>query len=342
MQSTKLPQVKNDATKIQLARLSYVHFEYKDLATFDEFAKDFGLIKAWQDDSKVLYRGYGKDQYCYMVDKARGGDQFKGAGFVAQTEADFVKATQLEGAVIDSLAAHPGGGKRVTVKSPAGFLLSVIYDQHERSTLSQPPSSQIDSLGPYNGSFTKERLGKFQRFHAGPAMVHKVGHYGCIVSNFEEEFRWYTGNFNFVPTDVLHLPGNEALDVLTFMHLDIGQDFTDHHTLFLVRARPDQRNRLHHTAFEVEDFDTQVLGHEWLGKKGYHCVWGIGRHILGSQIFDYWHDPSGFTTEHYADGDVVNADDHVRRGPAGPLAVWGPELPAEFGEDGTMIAPEVK
>jgi hypothetical protein len=41
--------------------------------------------------------------------------------------------------------------------------------------------------------------------------------------------------------------------------------------------------------FEMHDFDTQVLGHDWLRSKGYANCWGVGRHIMGSQIFDYWY-----------------------------------------------------
>ena len=45
---------------------------------------------------------------------------------------------------------------------------------------------------------------------------------------------------------------------------------------------------MHHSSFEVHDFDIQSLGHQWLRDKGYDLVWGVGRHVLGSQIFDYW------------------------------------------------------
>jgi hypothetical protein len=91
---------------------------------------------------------------------------------------------------------------------------------------------------------------------------------------------------------------------------------------------------LHHCSFEVADFDTQLIGHEWLAQRGYKPVWGVGRHILGSQIFDYWKDPSGFKIEHYADGDVVNAKMPVKRQAAGPntLSIWGPPLPPSFTE----------
>ncbi len=45
---------------------------------------------------------------------------------------------------------------------------------------------------------------------------------------------------------------------------------------------------VHHTSYETHDFDTQVLGHDWLRHKGYENCWGVGRHVMGSQIFDYW------------------------------------------------------
>jgi hypothetical protein len=180
-------------------------------------------------------------------------------------------------------------------------------------------------------------LGEFQRFHAGPALVHKLGHLGYQVGQIEREFAWYTENFNFVPSDVQYLPENEDMDVITFMHLDLGERFSDHHSLFVARGAPGDHERMHHTSYEVENFDTQLLGHQWLASKEYRSVWGVGRHILGSQIFDYWRDTSGFTIEHYADGDLVNNQNTTIRSKAGALAVWGPEFPKDFGADGTSI-----
>jgi hypothetical protein len=48
---------------------------------------------------------------------------------------------------------------------------------------------------------------------------------------------------------------------------------------------------------------------------------------LGSQIFDYWFDESGFVLEHYSDGDMVNSDCVPTREAAGKdtLHIWGPE-----------------
>ena len=46
--------------------------------------------------------------------------------------------------------------------------------------------------------------------------------------------------------------------------------------------------QVHHSSFEVHDIDAQGVGHQWLEEHGWTNCWGIGRHILGSQIFDYW------------------------------------------------------
>lgn len=82
---------------------------------------------------------------------------------------------------------------------------------------------------------------------------------------------------------------------------------------------------MHHSSFETHDFDAQVLGHDWLRHKGYENCWGVGRHIMGSQIFDYWFDPSRFILEHYVDGDLLNQDYPTQRTKASPdgLHVWG-------------------
>jgi hypothetical protein len=145
---------------------------------------------------------------------------------------------------------------------------------------------------------------------------------------------WYTKHFNIVPTDFLHVPGegkNQRKTVAMFARVNRGLEHVDHHSLFITS---NSTSHVHHCSFEVHDFDTQQLGHQWLANKGYKSAWGIGRHVLGSQIFDYWWDPTGNMVEHYADGDLVNSETPIGYGAAGSesLAVWGPELPSSFME----------
>lgn len=336
-----IPKITNNPSKVQLARLGHVYVEHADLQRFEKFAEDFGFVEAKREDGKIYYRGYGIDPYIYVASQSQSGKpSFGGPAFVAQSREEFDKAKALPGAQHKSLADVPGGGEMVTFARADGTFFHVIYGQEAREIdVSKPPPTAIhDELFPANTPFDKPRKGRFQRLHQGPALIHKLGHFGYVHRNFDNELAWYSDNFNFVPSDILHHWDFSNIDVMTFMHLDLGKRYSDHHVFFMQRAPPEVRKTyVHHTSYEVEDFDTQLIGHEWLAKKGWKSVWGVGRHVLGSQIFDYWEDPSGFKIEHYADGDLVNEDTPTSREVVGPLSVWGPELPKNFGDDGTLL-----
>lgn len=57
----------------------------------------------------------------------------------------------------------------------------------------------------------------------------------------------------------------------------------------------------------------QFIGHDYLLSKGYKYWWGVGRHILGSQVYNYWLDLDGFVVEHFTDGDLVNNEHAINR-----------------------------
>ncbi|KAJ5723805.1 hypothetical protein N7488_001840 [Penicillium malachiteum] len=136
---------------------------------------------------------------------------------------------------------------------------------------------------------------------------------------------------NLKLTDAVFDP-ESGNDNTCFLHLDLGPDYADHHS-FSPGASTDRKPaHIHHASFEINDFDTQALGHNWLERKGWKNCLRIGRHVLGSQIFDYWFDASGNILEHYSDGDLVNEDTEVLRNPECPesLFFWGPNIPLAF------------
>lgn len=329
-----IPDVHNNPSKIQLARLGHVYFEHANLKKFETFAADFGFIEEKRIGNTIYYRGYGKDPYVYVASQSKTRySNFLGAAFVAKDKENFEKATKLEGAIVKDLVHAPGGGRLVTLPRSNGTFMHVVYGQEEREIdpTEETPSKIVESHGTFNEPFKKGRLGVFQRFKPAPALVHKLGHLGYVCTNFDEELEFYTKNFNFVHSDILSHEKFGWVDFMTFMHLDLGEEYSDHHILFLSRAPPGTtKTYLHHTSYEVSDFDTQLMGHRWLEEKKWKPVWGVGRHVLGSQIFDYWLDSSGFKVEHYADGDMVNTNYKNNRSVAGPLAIWGPEVPADF------------
>lgn len=310
-----------DASKqIRLVKLAHMRYQHPDLSQITTFLRDFGMHIAKRTSSEIWYRGYGSDQYVYYA--RQGERKFLGGAFEVESYAELEKAAQLPGASkIEAMDSAPGGGHILTLQDPEGFLLNLIHGQ-QPAELGQLPEKII-----LNDESDKPRIRKFNRFTPGPAAVHKLGHYGLCVKDFQGQVEWYTRTFNFAPTDFLYVPDpakgdKKTRDVALFAHIDRGSDYVDHHTFFMTT---NPTSHVHHASFEVHDFDTQNLGHQWLAEKGYKSVWGVGRHILGSQIFDYWWDTTGNMIEHYADGDLVNDQTPIGFGPAGneSLAVWG-------------------
>jgi hypothetical protein len=123
--------------------------------------------------------------------------------------------------------------------------------------------------------------------------------------------------------------GPSATPIVSFLRCDRGSTPADHHTLAVALG---PRPGLAHVAFEVRDVDEIGRGGRWLRERGHRHAWGIGRHLLGSQLFDYWRAPDGTVVEHYADGDVFDASAPTGRLPftGSNLAQWGPEPPPDF------------
>ena len=123
-----------------------------------------------------------------------------------------------------------------------------------------------------------------------------------MTTRMSETIAWYQENFGFLPTDELYVgePGNT---LGRFVRTDCGEDPVYHHVLFIFRG---EKNGLHHASFEVERVDEIFTGGDHLHELNYDHVRGIGRHALGSQIFDYWMSPFNVMHEHWSSTEKMN------------------------------------
>ncbi len=152
------------------------------------------------------------------------------------------------------------------------------------------------------------------RLDAAPAHVHRIGHAVLKVRDFRRSEAWYKQRFGFLTSD--EVEASKDVPLGAFMRCDRGDKPADHHTLFLAQL-PGQLGLLH-AAFEVANLDDLMLGHQHLKGARYKPAWGVGRHIMGSQIFDYW-----------TDGDLFTADDPPQKQPMSALLAvqWGSPHP---------------
>jgi len=302
--------------KLKLLRIAHVYYTHADLEKAHAFLVDFGFTELERRADRIYYRGYGTEPFTYCAIK---GDEnvFSGAAFVVESLEDLEYASKtLPNASAVKDIDGPGGGKTVTFHEPVDNApWHLVYGQTPAERLTELP--ELD----YNYPTTKNRpVNRYQRFKHGPAPIHKIGHYGFCHTNFDKAYKFYTENFNFKPSELVH--DDSGKNITTFLHLDLGPQAVDHHAFFFFEG---PKYHIHHTSYEVHDFDIQSLGHQWLRDKGYNLVWGIGRHVMGSQIFDYWWDPSNFMMEHYVDGDLVDETTPIQSTKAAPdnLHVWG-------------------
>lgn len=300
---------------IKIEDVAHVRFAAPDLAAMQSFLEDFGLACTTVDGR--LY-GRGSDGRPFLHVTEPGEPAFRGLGLLAASVADLETLAAAEGVAVAALDA-PGGGHVVRLTDPDGNLVEVVAGQ-ANAAASAPPAE-----APRNSAHGRPRACTPIRLAAGPAHVVRLGHCVLNVADFRTSERWYKDRFGFLTSDEIEAGPGFALGA--FMRCDRGDRPTDHHTLFL--AQLPQPPGFLHAAFEVAGLDDLMLGHTHLKTKGRDAAWGVGRHILGSQVFDYWRDPWGHELEHWTDGDLFTAADPPgKAGMAELLSVqWGAPHP---------------
>jgi catechol 2,3-dioxygenase-like lactoylglutathione lyase family enzyme len=305
---------------IKVEDIAHVRFRAPDLSQMAQFLSDFGLRTELGGDGILYAKGTGGAPFVHATSKGEPG--FAGIAFRAQSRADLEALAKSQGALVEPFVA-PGGGFVVRLVDPDGFPVEVVAGQVFSASETFAPRE------PWNSVENRARLRKVKRVPAGPAHIVRLGHAVLNVSNFRNSERWYKERFGLLTSDEIQLSPEFSLGA--FLRCDRGPTPSDHHTLFLVQGP--KGPGFNHAAFEVRDLDDLMSGNEHLKAKGSHHEWGVGRHILGSQVFDYWRDPWGNTLEHWTDGDLVAADFGPNKVTIQDLlgVQWGPPAPPTMG-----------
>lgn len=299
------------------------NYRVPDLDKMEKFLTDFGMVRAKREDKRLFMRGAGTLPFITSVEQ--GEAAFVSCTFRVETFAELEEAAKLPGSSAIEDVDAPGGGKRVRVKGPDGFRIDLVQGQQAVEPLSVRAPLQV------NFAQQKNRVFALQRPANEPARVFRIGHCVFKVTNADEAVKWFRDTLGMLITDRIHVPDNSAVTLGTFLRCNKGKNPADHHSILCLQSEPGDI-KVHHSSYEVQDPDAVHIGHYWLKQGGYQSEWGVGRHLLGSQVFDYWRDPWGHMFEHYADGDLI--DDTAVPGdyPATQenLAQWGPEVSPTF------------
>ena len=307
---------------IKVEGLAWLEFTKPDLDGAERFAHDFGFATADRTGDELHLRGVLPGRRCAVIRRGRR-SAFLGPTFLAADVADVRRLAAAHGAAARAVGG-PGGGVGVELRDPAGVPVRVVAGVDELPALERQP------VHAFNVGDRTDRVNAPQRPAREPARIERLGHVVLETSSLNRTLDWYLENLGLIVSDFLHYPGQRRRGPsMAFIRCDRGSTPSDHHTLALVLG---PGRRYVHSAYQVADLDAVAAGSEYLKERRYRHAWGIGRHIQGSQIFDYWRDPDGLMVEHYADGDLFDNSVEVGWAPmtASGLSQWGPPVTLDF------------
>jgi catechol 2,3-dioxygenase-like lactoylglutathione lyase family enzyme len=304
---------------IKVHDLAFPRFRAPDLDQMERFLLDFGLQRSTRTEEALYMRGSDPDHHVHVTH--RGAPAFLGLAFQAGSRADLSTLAEAVGTRVQPLD-EPGAGSVVRLKDPDGRQIDVV---HGIAALDALP---LRAHAPLNTGLQRVRFGDLQRVAPGPSQPKRCGHAALKTTSLDALSRWYSEHLGLLISDDFYLEGPEK-PIGRFMRCDRGDIPVDHHTLLVIEG---PEVKLGHVSWEVADFDDLMAGHDYLKANGaYRHYWGIGRHVLGGQIFDYWKDPIGFTVEHWTDSDLLAAtvpaqSHHLLNA----LSQWGPPPPPDL------------
>lgn len=306
---------------IKVESLAWLEFEKPDLAGAERFARDFGFAVELRTKHELHLRGTWPGPSCVIIRKAPR-SRFVGPAFRAADLNDLNTLARVHDTRVHTNALM--GCREVLLRSPDGLPVRIIADISDLSAL---PDQRVLT---WNRGRDPVRINSVQRPPREPARVQRLGHVVVESPRFAANLEWYLRNLGLIVSDFLYFPGQrERGPTLAFIRCDRGSAPADHHSLALALG---PGSRYIHSAYQVADLDAVAAGGAYLADQGYHHSWGVGRHIQGSHIFDYWRDPDSFLVEHYSDGDKFDSTVTAGWAPMGAskLAQWGPSVTLDF------------
>ena len=306
---------------IKVRDIAYARLRSPDLDLMEEFLLNFGLSKVTRTDKALYFRGTDPFHHIHITEK--GDPKFVGFAYHAASEEDLDRIAKTPGASGVEHLDEPGGGKRVRLTEPNGYQIEVVWGLQKVDPL-PAPRQKINS-----GADPVARAGEMMRLPKGPSRVKRIGHGVMTTPKVKETVQWFRDNLGFICSDDVYAGSEENL-IGSFNRCDAGDDFVDHHVFFAIH---NERAGLNHISFEVQDIDDVFMGHRHMRDAGkYEHMWGIGRHLLGSQVYDYWSDPWGRVHEHWADSDRLNVQNgsNLVSAEEGLTSQWGDPPPQRF------------
>lgn len=287
-------------------RLNHVTIGVPNLAESSAYYRDFGLAPSGPgafstaDGGEQLYLEHSPRRRLIAV----------GIGI---DDPDDLSRIQSQLSAHDFDSTLTADGHLIAIEPTTGVKADVSITPRMKQATTEPPESN----GPGRDRRLQERADGVVR--EGPVRPRKLGHVVIGSPDVEVIRRFFIDGLGLKVSDEID---NRA----AFLRCS-----TDHHNIMVQQAPV---AFLHHTSWQVDDVDEIGRGATtMLEQDPSRHVWGLGRHLVGSNYFWYLKDPAGNFSEYYSDLDVISEDQlwkpEVWHGSSAYYA-WGPDTPPSF------------
>jgi hypothetical protein len=306
---------------IKVTDIAYVRMRAPDLDLMSEFLDNFGLVKSDRTNNAIYYRPTDPVHHVHITEK--GDPKFVAIAYHAASEDDLKTVAKVSGASGIENMDEPGGGKRVRLTEPNGYQIEVVWGMDKVPEIPAPRQMLNSGYAPL------ARPGDLMRLPKGPSRVKRIAHAVLGTPKVKDTVNWFRHHLGFICSDDVYAGTKDNL-IGSFNRCDRGETFVDHHVFFAINH---DHAGLNHVSFEVQDMDDVFMGHHHMRDVGkYEHMWGIGRHLLGSQVYDYWADPWRRVHEHWADSDRLNIKNgsNLLSAEEALVSQWGDPPPQKF------------
>ena len=208
--------------------------------------------------------------------------------------------------------AGPAGG--FWFKDPDGTLIQVLVAE---KTQPDEKSKMTDMNVPANVR------GAPARSVAPKVKSTRLSHMALFTTDLTRTIAFYAKALGLRLAD-------RSGDIIAFTY---GRHGSDHHMLAFATG---PAGGLHHSSWDMPSVEALGLANTQLRAAGYNKHWGPGRHVLGSNYFNYTRDKWGQWWENSAHIDFIEKDANwqvANFADEDALYLWGPDLPVEMLEN---------
>lgn len=282
-----------------------------DLWEEERFLKAFGLrVTRAAGESLELRASESEHVWAKVVSGPRKKLVYVSLGCYAQDYDGLVAQVKAAGAAqADPHPQGPAGG--FWFRDPDANLIQIVVAP---KTMPDTKSSMGDMNVPSN---VRGAPARSVARHTAPT---RLSHMALFTSDVTRSLDFYTRALGVRLAD-------RSGEIIAFTY---GRHGSDHHLLAFLSGGG---GGLHHSSWDVPSVEDLGLGNTQMRAASYTRHWGPGRHVLGSNYFNYVKDSFGQWWEYSAHIDYIEKDADwtvANFADEDSLYLWGPDMPEEF------------